>query len=157
MKNQYIIDIERNGAALRLYTTTDKQNVHDAWGDDWNDRPYEHNAGLVYDRYVNGLVDIYLDFEYNIFEPQDMWDYKGNSPYSKEDFKQNVVPAAIITGQSLWDVHDDEDDDEGDVYKRLASNSVNVGVYHGQTVDALLNALNTSNIAVIAVKHKNID
>ena len=39
-------------------------NFEKQWGDDWNDRPYEHNAGLPYDHWSelikeNGDIMIY--------------------------------------------------------------------------------------------------
>lgn len=32
----------------------------DYWGDDWNDAPYEHNAGIVYREYVKKMEIIIL-------------------------------------------------------------------------------------------------
>ena len=50
-----IIDFERKGNVVRFYIGDTNANYH---GDDWNDRPYEHNAGTVYDRYIDHYVDI---------------------------------------------------------------------------------------------------
>ena len=45
-----IIDFDKKGNVVRFYLGEDVCN--DYWGDDWNDAPYEHNAGTVYNRYV---------------------------------------------------------------------------------------------------------
>jgi hypothetical protein len=31
-------------------------------GDDWDDSPYEHNAGIAYDEYVREYVDVVVPF-----------------------------------------------------------------------------------------------
>lgn len=42
-----IIDFERKGNLVRFYLGDD--DLHDWSGDDWNDTPYEYNAGQVYE------------------------------------------------------------------------------------------------------------
>lgn len=42
-----IIDFERKGNLVRFYLGDD--DLEEWYGDDWNDTPYEHNAGQVYD------------------------------------------------------------------------------------------------------------
>lgn len=72
------------------------------WGDDWDDRPYEHNAGTPYSHYFDEnnkehkikLKKIYFDM------------YKGvvkeprygllNSPYSVQDINSKRCPWLII-------------------------------------------------------------
>ena len=39
-----IIDFERKGNVVRFYLGKNGEQ----WGDDWDDAPYEHNAGKVY-------------------------------------------------------------------------------------------------------------
>lgn len=66
-------------------------NFEGQWGDDWNDAPYEHNAGLPYDRdpsrnnqgnirrlVVTGLEEACRDHH--------------NSPWSVEDINRGEVP-----------------------------------------------------------------
>lgn len=75
------------------------------YGDDWDDAPYEHNAGPVYDEFVKGHRDIAFPFDDLVLEP---CDGEGESPYCKDDFVARrvpciiVVPAEIIT-ESPWD------------------------------------------------------
>ena len=42
----YIIDVATYGNIIKLFLSKTKNK--DIWGDDWNDAPYEHNAGEVY-------------------------------------------------------------------------------------------------------------
>ena len=86
-----IIDFERKGNVVRFYLGADDCN--DYWGDDWDDTPYEHNAGSVYDRYVTGVKDIAFPFDNLVLEPSN--DYH-SSYISKEDMKNKRVPCLIV-------------------------------------------------------------
>lgn len=89
-----IIDFEKRGNVVRFYYG--RNDCKDYWGDDWNDCPYEHNAGLVYSEYVRGHVDIAVDMDHCVLEPSDGWYNHGNTPYSKESMKFREVPCIII-------------------------------------------------------------
>ena len=56
-----IIDWRRNGNVVRLFLGRD--NLDRWYGDDWNDRPYEHNAGSVYKEFVSGYFDLTFGFD----------------------------------------------------------------------------------------------
>lgn len=67
------------------------------WGDDWNDAPYEHNAGKPYSdhRPTPGAARVEhsilkVAFDGDLSTPRDGFDY--NSPYSVEDI--NIRKAA---------------------------------------------------------------
>ncbi len=97
-----IIDWERKGNVVRFYLG--KDDLEEWWGDDWDDRPYEHNAGTVYDEFVTGTVDIAFSFDLDLFEPKDDWTYQGNSPYCKEDFVRKDAPILVIaSSDDYWD------------------------------------------------------
>ena len=89
-----IIDFEKKGNLVRFYLGDD--NCNDYWGDDWNDTPYEHNAGEVYDQYIKEYIDICFPFDSVVLEPQDDWRCHGNSHYCKEDMKDIKVPCIIV-------------------------------------------------------------
>ena len=59
------------------YFTT--QKLEDQWGDDWNDAPYEHNAGTPYAD--DGFKITKVAFEGNFEQPKDG---HLNSPFSVE-------------------------------------------------------------------------
>lgn len=86
-----IIDFEKKGNTIRFYLG--KNNCMDYYGDDWDDAPYEHNAGKVYDEYIEDFNDITFPFDYLVLEPADG---EFNSPYCKDDMKHRRVPCIIV-------------------------------------------------------------
>lgn len=84
-----IIDFEKKGNLVRFYLG----DGDDYWGDDWGDRPYEHNAGSVYERYIKGYKEIVFPFGVLVLEP---CDGECNSRYSKEDMKKRKVPCILV-------------------------------------------------------------
>lgn len=64
------------------------------WGDDWNDAPYEHNAGCPYDSYREGEQEIpckIIQVAYD-GELQAPCYHHTNSPYSVERINQGAIP-----------------------------------------------------------------
>lgn len=57
------------------------------WGDDWDDAPYEHNAGSPYDHHGENIVKCAWEGEFD--SPSSHF---GNSPYSVDRINQGVVP-----------------------------------------------------------------
>lgn len=106
MMDFVICDWKAKGNVVRLYCC-DKSKYDDIWGDDWNDSPYEHNAGQVYDEYIDKVIDIYFDFDVVILEAENDWSFSGNSPFSKQDFKEGKAPIFI----AYWPQKDDYWDD----------------------------------------------
>lgn len=84
------------------YFTT--QALKEQWGDDWNDAPYEHNAGDPYpysehDR-LRGRTPweiIKVAFDGNLQTPADLAHF-GNSRYSVESINAGLVPW-LVTDQ----------------------------------------------------------
>lgn len=100
-----IIDFKKKGNVVRFYLGEDDCN--DYYGDDWEDSPYEHNAGEVYEEYVKGHVDIAFDFDCLVLEPQDDWHNQGNSEWCKDDMKDRLVPCIIVVPRQIVDYNDD--------------------------------------------------
>ena len=92
-----IIDFEKKGNLVRFYLGAD--DCSDYWGDDWNDAPYDCNAGTVYDQYVKGVIDIVFPFNALVLEPDS--EYNSQVYYSKEDMKNRVVPCLIVVPEKL--------------------------------------------------------
>lgn len=68
------------------------------WGDDWNDSPYEHNAGTPYD------YSVMLKYsEKNGYFNEPNYSHL-NSPYSVEEINTGHVPWlwASLTGEVLY-------------------------------------------------------
>lgn len=87
-----VIDYCLYGNVIKLYLGAD--DCTDYWGDDWNDAPYEHNAGEVYQRYVRGYAEFAFSSKYSICEACNGY---FNSPFSKEDMKNRKVPCLTIS------------------------------------------------------------
>jgi len=83
--NREIIDWERKGNVVKFYLGKNGEQ----WGDDWDNVPYEHNAGRVYDAYIEGYKVIAFPFEYNIYEPRQFC--------SKKDLVNRTVPCLIAS------------------------------------------------------------
>ncbi len=95
MINQELIDCEIKGNLIRLYLGKNGKQ----WGDDWDDKPYEHNAERVYDEYVEKIVDVSINFECEVNEPADFAD-GGNSQWRREDFIKGKTYAFMITNEN---------------------------------------------------------
>ena len=89
-----IIDFDKKGNVVRFYLGPTNKN--DYWGDDWSDKPYEENAGSVYDRFVTGIIDIAFPFDYSVFEPADSY-WNQTSNCSKEDLKNEKLPCIVVS------------------------------------------------------------
>lgn len=96
-----IIDFEKKGNVVRFYLGDD--NCNDYHGDDWNDTPYEHNAGTVYFEYIKGYTDMSFPFDDLVLEPRDG---TCNSEYSKDDMKDLIVPCIIVIPAESADWND---------------------------------------------------
>ena len=89
-----VIDFNTKGNVIKLYFGKDDEKEY--LGDDWDDAPYEHNAGTVYNEYVWEIKEYAFPFGYEVLEPASDWHYGGNSPFSKEDMKKRKIPCLII-------------------------------------------------------------
>lgn len=124
-----ILDWNKKGNVVRFYIGDD--NLDYWWGDDWNDCPYESNAGLVYTKYTKGYVDVYFPFDMMVLEPKDAYSY--DSGYSKEDLVKGMAPCIIIVepkeAEESWYCED---------YKYwLGNKKRSMKIYIGDPVDYL--------------------
>lgn len=98
-----------------------KEHTKDMWGDDWNDHPYECNAGDIYDEYVD-TTDyvvlkpgwVYEELEefgkYNRntqeFQWRGIYDHYWDTATSKQELRDNdLVYGRIVntrTGETIW-------------------------------------------------------
>lgn len=104
MNKLKIIDFETFGNVIKLYLGDINDNEY--WGDDWDDRPYEHNAGEVYQGYIKGQIEIAFPSFISVCDPKDDWHYNCNSPFSKEDFKNVKAPCLVIVDNSEEQYYD---------------------------------------------------
>lgn len=90
-------DYKRNGEAPDWLKPSDEY-----YGDDWDDAPYQHNAGHVYPWFVKGYKDVSFDFDDLVFEPAD-GDWRAE--YSKDDMVARKLPCLVVVGSADYD-HD---------------------------------------------------
>lgn len=125
-----IIDFEKKGNVVRFYLgektedwgwtrsdyTIDSKipdwlkSSDTYYGDDWDDRPYEHNAGQVYAEFIKGYKDIAFNFDDLVLEPC-CGTY--NSSWCKDDMVARKVPCIIVVPK---EVYKDSWDDSFDIW-----------------------------------------
>lgn len=93
-----IIDFAKKGNVVRFYLG--KDDLVEWWGDDWDDAPYDCNAGEVYDEYISGHKDVYFPFDELVMEPKD-GEYCCD--YCKNDMIHRHVPCIIVVPKELAD------------------------------------------------------
>lgn len=91
-----IIDFEKKGNVVRFYLGED--DLEKWWGDDWDDYPYESNAGTVYAEYVSGAIDVAFKFDWEVLEPRN-GEYE--SSYCKQDMIMRKVPCIVLVPPEL--------------------------------------------------------
>lgn len=97
-----IIDFEKKGNIVRFYLGRNAIQT----GDDWDDTPYEHNAGKVYDEFIVGFKDITFPFDSLVLEPCDGTD---NSIWCKDDMKERRVPCIVVLDKEYLNYNDNFD------------------------------------------------
>lgn len=93
-----IVDFEKKGNVVRFYCG--KDDCKDYYGDDWDDAPYDCNAGTVYDEFVIAHVDIAFPFDYMVLEPCDGCRDWNNC--TKDDMKEQRVPCVIAVPATTY-------------------------------------------------------
>lgn len=91
-EDKKIIDFEKHGNQIKFYLGD--LDCNDYWGDDWDDYPYESNAGIVSNKFIKGEFIISLPYHYNVYEPADNFE---NREYSKENMKDGSIPCIVYT------------------------------------------------------------
>lgn len=110
-----IIDFDKKGNMVRFYlgekienwgwTNPDyrdyKGNTPDwlkpqdeYYGDDWDDAPYDCNAGKVYGEFVKGHIDIAFPFDCVVLEPCD-GHWNDNCLWCKDDMRDETIPCIV--------------------------------------------------------------
>lgn len=92
----YILDAVKNyekDNAVDFYLS--ENPIQEVYGDDWGDAPYEHNAGNVYDEFVDEKVTIEFPPNWVVLEPADDACWDGNTPYCKLDMRDGMIPCMI--------------------------------------------------------------
>ena len=124
-KENKIIDFDRKCNMVRFYLG--KNDLKEWYGDDWDDAPYEHNAGKVYEEFVTGHKDITFNFDDIVVEP-----CEGglNSSYCKDDMKARKMPCIVVLKK--------EDQTESDWlrdFESILANDKSIKFYFGDKLN----------------------
>jgi hypothetical protein len=130
MKKQYLIDMYQCGNAIRLYFGP---NVDSITGDDWSDRPYESNCGIVYSEFVDCYIDVCIPFHWNVRDHTDDRVYE-NTKLCRNDFKGGIIPL-------FWCISNNGERD-------------NVFFYMGETEENIIDKLNKLGANTKIVKRR---
>lgn len=104
------------------FTTAPLTGEHMQWGDDWNDAPYENNAGSPYTWYEkkpgyhypcmdkaklctceNPEYDVYtMKVDLGDLSTPQWFGNSGNSPYSVRSINELEVPWLLGRGIAIW-------------------------------------------------------
>ena len=84
----------------------------------------------MYDEYVKDTIEIPIQTRLGITTPEDDYVYRGNSPFSKEDFK-NGVPFMVIGEVSGWSFD----------YHIEVARPQNVALHYNDPIDEVLEKL----------------
>ena len=148
-----VIDFEVKGNVIKLYFGNDKDKAYH--GDDWDDTPYEHNAGLVYSEYIVDTKEYAFPFNYCVLTPESDWNYRGNSPFCKDDMKAKKCPCIIIKKMG-------EDDYDWDTeYSKLLGSKENdvVKIYFNdkfEMIDTVLRNFGAVAFPIVPAEDKEI-
>ena len=129
MNKLKIIDFDTYGNVIQLYLGD--INDSEYYGDDWDDRPYEHNAGTVYKSYIKGVIEIAFPSFIWVLAAEDDWHYNGNSPFCKEDFKNMKAPCLVI-------VNDNDPYQMGWSYSEKMGDKLSWRIYFNDTLEEIL-------------------
>ena len=128
MERKYLklIDFEKKCNQLRLFFGNEKP-----WGDDWDDAPYQHNAGRVYDRFIKDTAVLSFYYDDIVYEPADDYSFPD---VSKEAMLRKTVPAFVVLPvkyrdpDSYWNSYS---------YTDLMLNKYTIQFFLGMTVDKI--------------------
>lgn len=115
------------------------------WGDDWDDVPYEHNAGEVYDDFVKGVVVLHLKYNALALEP---CEGEFNSRWCKDDMADRKVPCVVAYDNSNGDIYDYDAD-----FKTINANDKAVRIYFGDKLTDVIKQFREKGDFIIAVEN----
>lgn len=125
-----IIDYDKKGNVVKFYFAPN--NLKDWNGDDWNDAPYDCNAGTVYDRFISGEYEIAVPYDWAVLEPSDGCWGNRDCRFCKDDMKARSVPCIIIVPQKVL-----RDSFYNDHFDRWVCHPDVIKIYFGDDISVL--------------------
>ena len=118
-----IIDFEKKGNMVKFYLG--KAELKEWGGDDWDDRPYEHNAEQVYQEFIEDEVVVCFNYDDIVVEPCDGCT---NSSWCKDDMIAKKVPCIAVLEKRYISENEYMWEYENDFHK--VSNNKNAKLYY---------------------------
>lgn len=148
-----VLDLERKGNLIRFFLGSDYLNKW--YGDDWDDVPYELNAGPVYDSFVKVEVDVVLPYDTSIIDAcevsysEELYNYNAShEEYCKYDYIYSDKPFA-------WFIPDDPYEGGPALASYLNAAKGIQKVFLGMNWDDCLKAVH--NVGGFIIKERNTD
>ena len=142
----YLGEKDKDWGYTNQYYKDEKGNTPDwlkpcdtYYGDDWDDYPMEHNAGIVYDEFIKGYIDLAFAYDAYVLEPSDCysnWPHN-DSGYCRNDLKERKVPCIIIVPEALAKKDDCYHSHSEDFYYWLGNDKV-IKIYFGDNRDSIM-------------------
>lgn len=132
---------EETGWYVKVPDYAKDSKAHIYYGDDWDDCPYDCNAGEVYDEFIDSIIDVAVDYDSVVTEPRD-----GvlNCNWSKDDMVSKKVPCVAIlpsTGHDIfnnWNLVDN--------FEAVCMHENAIKVYFGNDIDTVLAKLSEAGV-----------
>lgn len=99
VKNE-VIDFEKKGNLIRFYLGKNGEQS----GGHWDIDPYEHNADIVYNKFVKGYCDIVVDFDCVANELNEALEV-ANTIYCKDDMRKRTIYCMRIIKTEKYEEH----------------------------------------------------
>jgi hypothetical protein len=124
-KPNEIIDFVKRGNQVRFYLGKNGEQ----WGDDWDDAPFEYNAGKVYSKFIEGNKVIAFEFDDLVVDPT----YgMPNSVYSKNDMINRSVPCIVAIRESRRNRYG------YDTFEDVIADKESIKIYFGDDIDEVV-------------------
>ena len=134
-----IIDFSKKGNVVRFYIG--KDDCTEYYGDDWDDAPYQYNAGPVYDEYVESTLDVSFPFDWVVAEPSNDW--RQDIEFCKEDFVKRNVPCIIAVPPEIVDDYCSPEE----FFSYVGSDNC-WKIYFGDSVDSIRNSKYAKDLVI---------
>lgn len=130
-KDLVLIDFEKKCNQLRLFFGDDEK----PWGDDWDDAPYQHNAGRVYEKFIKDTAVLSFYYDDIVMEPADDF-------YFQEVTKEAMLDKKIAAFIALPVKHREPDSYwKSYSYPDLINNRNAIPFFFGMTIKEIENIL----------------
>lgn len=140
-----VVDFERLDSNRIKFYFSDRDNITDVNGDDWNDKPYNLNAGLVYEEFIDKVYTLPINPQAIILEPCDV--VGNNVDISKKDLLNGTIPCLLVIPPKVFGRSQIKE------FDFWLNSTDSVKIYLGDTLRTIQNKLKDVNSNVFTDNH----